>query len=302
MFTVFSRILNYGFVNFWRNGWPSAATVAIMVLALLVFFWLIVFNVTTERGGMPIQDKIDISVYFKTDTPEDDILNIKQSIESLSEVKTVEYISSDRALEKFKEDHKDDPMILQAVIELQDNPLVASLNIKAKEPSQYVDIANYLSQPNLARWIDNLSYAKNQDVINRLVTIINTVNRGGFVLTMVLALIAGLVVFNTIRLAIYSSRDEIGVMRAVGASNALVRGPFMVEGVIAGILAALVSLIIALPTAYVVAPYVGALIPGFNIFQYSYTHFGEFLLYQLLFGVGIGVFSSFVAVRRYLRN
>jgi len=302
MFTVFSRILNYGFVNFWRNGWPSAATVAIMVLALLVFFWLIVFNVTTERAVMSIQDKIDISVYFKTDTPEDDILNIKQSIESLSEVKTVEYISSDRALEKFKEDHKDDPMILQAVIELQDNPLVASLNIKAKEPSQYVDIANYLSQPNLARWIDNLSYAKNQDVINRLVTIINTVNRGGFVLTMVLALIAGLVVFNTIRLAIYSSRDEIGVMRAVGASNALVRGPFMVEGVIAGILAALVSLIIALPTAYVVAPYVGALIPGFNIFQYSYTHFGEFLLYQLLFGVGIGVFSSFVAVRRYLRN
>ncbi len=302
MFTVFSRILNYGFVNFWRNGWPSAATVAIMVLALLVFFWLIVFNVTTERAVMSIQDKIDISVYFKTDTPEDEILKVKESIESLSEVKSVEYISKDRALEKFRADHADDPVIMQATNELQENPLVASLNIKAKEPSQYVIIAEYLSAPLLMRWIDNLSYAKNQDVINRLVTIINTVNRGGFVLTMVLALIAGLVVFNTIRLAIYSSRDEIGVMRAVGASNALVRGPFMVEGVIAGVLAALVSLIIALPTAYVVTPYVGALIPGFNVFQYCYTHLGELLLYQLLFGIGIGVLSSFVAVRRYLRN
>ena len=302
MFTVFSRILNYGFVNFWRNGWPSAATVAIMVLALLVFFWLIVFNVTTERAVMSIQDKIDISVYFKTDTPEDEILKVKESIESLSEVKSVEYISKDRALEKFRADHADDPVIMQATNELQENPLVASLNIKAKEPSQYVIIAEYLSAPLLMRWIDNLSYAKNQDVINRLVTIINPGNRGGFVLTMVLALIAGLVVFNTIRLAIYSSRDEIGVMRAVGASNALVRGPFMVEGVIAGVLAALVSLIIALPTAYVVTPYVGALIPGFNVFQYCYTHLGELLLYQLLFGIGIGVLSSFVAVRRYLRN
>ncbi|MEY4731406.1 MAG: hypothetical protein RL681_352 [Candidatus Parcubacteria bacterium] len=302
MFTVFSRILNYGFVNFWRNGWPSAATVAIMVLALLVFFWLIVFNVTTEQAVMSIQDKIDISVYFKTDTPEDEILNIKQSIETLSEVKSVEYISSDRALQRFREDHADDQIITQAVNELQGNPLVASLNIKAKDPSQYVAIAEYLSAPSLTRWIDDLSYAKNQDVINRLVTIINTVNRGGFVMTLVLAFIAGLVVFNTIRLAIYSSRDEIGVMRAVGASNALVRGPFMVEGIIAGLLAAVVSLLVAIPTAYVVAPYVNALIPGFNVFQYSYTHLGELLLYQLLFGIGIGAFSSFVAVRRYLRN
>ncbi len=302
MFTVLSRIVNYGFVNFWRNGWPSAATVAIMVLALLVFFWLIVFNVTTERAVMSIQDKIDISVYFKSDTPEDEILNIKQSIASLSEVKSVEYISKDQALQKFREDHKDDPIIIEAANELQENPLVASLNIKAKEPSQYGLIAEYLAGPNLMQWIDNLSYAKNQEVIDRLVNIINTVNRGGFVLTMVLALIAGLVVFNTVRLAIYSSRDEISIMRAVGASNALVRGPFMVEGIIAGVLAAILSVIIALPTAYVVAPYVGALIPGFNVFQYCYTNLGQLLLYQLAFGLGVGVVSSFVAVRRYLRN
>jgi cell division transport system permease protein len=273
-----------------------------MVLALLVFFWLIVFNVTTERAVTSIQDKIDISVYFKTDTAEDEILNIKQSVASLSEVKSVEYISKDQALQKFREDHADDEIIVQAVNELQDNPLVASLNIKAKDPSQYADIAEYLSADNLMRSIDTLSYAKNQEVIDRLVNIMDTVNRGGFVLTLVLALIAGLVVFNTIRLAIYSSRDEIGIMRAVGASNALVRGPFMIEGIIAGALAAIVSVVIALPTAYVVTPYVSALIPGFNVFQYCIANVGSLLVYQLLFGLGVGVFSSFVAVRRYLRN
>jgi hypothetical protein len=76
----------------------------------------------------------------------------------------------------------------------------------------------------------------------------------------------------------------------------------MVEGIIAGALAAIVSIIIALPTAYVVTPYVGALIPGFNVLQYCYTNFGQLLLYQLAFGLGVGVLSSFVAVRRYLRN
>ena len=302
MFTVFSRIIHYGFVNFWRNGWPSTATVAIMVLALLVFAGLMFFNVTTKEAVASIQDKIDISVYFKTNTSEDEILNIKQSIESLSEVKEVEYISSDRALEIFKETHKDDQTITQAVNELSGNPLVASLNIKARNPNQYASIAEYLSAPNLTQHIDNLSYAKNQDVIDRLVNIINTVNRGGFVLTIILAVVAGLVVFNTIRLAIYSNREEIGIMRAVGASNALVRGPYMVEGIIAGILAAFLGLIFAAPLAYFIAPYVKILIPGFDLFRYFYTSIIYVFLYQLAFGVGIGIFSSFFAVRRYLRN
>ena len=103
MFTIFSRIVHYGFANFWRNGWPSAATVAIMVLALLVLVGLIFFNVITDFAVEIIQDKIDIAVYFKAETPEDEILNIKQSLESLSEVKEVSYTSSDRALEEFQE-------------------------------------------------------------------------------------------------------------------------------------------------------------------------------------------------------
>lgn len=302
MFTIVFRIIQFGLKGFRRNGWLSTATVAITVLALMVFAGLILFSVVTKQAVLSIQDKIDISVYFKTSTPEDRILGLKQSLEDLREVRNVDYVSSDKALEIFKGTHKSDQVISQAINELNANPFQASLNIKAQRPEQYATIAQYLSTPNLSTYIDNVSYEKNQIVIDRLARIINNVNRIGFVLIILLSLIAGLVVFNTIRLAIYSNRDEIGIMRVVGASNSLVRGPYMVEGVISGAIAALISLILAMPLVYFASPYLGVFIPGLNLFQYFIANFFVLLGYQLIFGVGIGALSSFVAVRRYLRN
>jgi len=273
-----------------------------MTLALFVFLGLIFFNVITTSGVASIQNKIDISVYFKSTTSEDEILNIKQSLESLSEVKQVEYVSSDEALQIFKETHKDDPTIAQAVEELNTNPLAASLNIKAKQPDQYEAIALYLKNPNLSRSIDSVSYTKNEVVIRRLTAIIHNVNNVGFGLTIFLVVIAGLVVFNTVRLAIYSNRDEISIMRAVGASNAFVRGPFMVEGIVSGACAAVASMILAFPFMYFASPYITAFIPALNVFQYFTTHVISLFFYQLIFGVLVGTCSSFIAVRRYMRN
>jgi cell division transport system permease protein len=302
MFTVIWRIIYYGIKNFWRNAWPSIATIGTMVIALSVFLSLILFNVITKKAIELIQEKIDISVYFKPTTSEDDILNIKQSLETLPEVKKIEYISRDKALEIFKESHKEDETILQALNELDRNPLVASLNIQAKDPSQYALIAEYLSSPNLSKFIDSLSYSKNEVVINRLVSIIHTVNQGGFIITLILAIVAGLVIFNTIRLAIYSNRDEISIMRLVGASNTFVRGPYVVGGILAGLISALISIIIALPLVYFVSPYLKIFIPNLNFFSYFVSNIFLLTFYQIIFGVLIGAFSSFVAVRRYLKN
>jgi len=304
MFTVISRIIHYGVKNFFRNGWPSTATIAIMTLALMGALGLIFFNVTTERAIASVQDKIDISVAFKSDTSEDEILNVKQLLEGLAEVKSVEYISKDRALEIFKANHKNDsdPSVIQAINELNTNPLLASLNIKARRPDQYASIAQYLEAPNLVQYRDNVNYAKNQTVIDRLTAIIENVNRGGLAMTIVLAIVAGLVIFNTIRLAIYSNRDEIGIMRAVGASNSFVRGPYVVWGIMAGVVAAVVSMILSAPIVYVVSPYLNVFIPGLDIFGYFSANLLMLLGYQLLFGVVIGSASSFVAVKRYLRN
>ena len=302
MFTIISRIFHYGFKNFWRNGWLSTATVAIMTLALAVFVGLIMFGVITRVAASDIQDKIDISVYFNTNTSEDQILNIQQSLQSLSEVANVNYISRDQALATFEAGHANDPTVSQALGQLDTNPLEASLEIKAKDPSQYAAIANYLASPNLAPYIDTVSYGDQRDVIDRLATIVRNVETGGFAMTLFLALIAGLVIFNTIRIAIYSNRDEIGVMRVVGASNSMVRGPYVVEGMICGLIASILSLILAAPAIYFVNPYLNQFIPGLNLFQYFYLHLPQLFLYALLFGVVIGACSSFIAVRRYLRN
>lgn len=273
-----------------------------MVLALLVFHGLVLFDFVAEGAVASIEDKIDISVYFRTKTPEDDILNVKQSLESLSEVRSVEYVSRDEALEIFKEKHADDPIISQGINELDSNPLEASLNVKAHRPDQYAAIAAYLDSPNLKTHIDSVSYSKNQIVIDRLAAIVESVNRGGLVLTILFAAIAGLVVFNTIRIAIHSNREEISIMRLVGASNSLVRGPSMVEGVISGILGAIASLALAAPLVYFISPYLSSFIPGLDLLQYFYANILMLFLYQLAFGIGIGATSSLVAVRRYLKN
>jgi len=301
MLTTLFRIIKYGFLGFWRNGWLSTATLSIIVLALLVFEGLIISNVLTKTALTSLQEKIDISVYFKSNTSEDDILKIKKSLESLAEVKGVEYISRDRALEIFKERHKDDPTITQSLEELKENPLLASLNIKAHNPKEYVTIADHLEKADFKVWFEKVTYAQNAIVIERLGRIIDTAEKGGLILIIFLALIAVLITFNTIRLAIYSSREEIGIMRLVGASNSFIRGPYVVEGIIYGLVAGILSVIIALPIIYFVSPYVKIFISEMNLWTYFTSHLIGILEYQLLFGIGLGVISSVIAIRKYLR-
>ena len=302
MFTILSRIFHFGLKNFRRNGWLTTATIAIMVLASIVFLGVILFGVTTSRAAQSIQDKIDIGVFFKTNVSEDQILNIQQSLQALPEVASVNYTSRDQALQDFKAAHANDPAVTQGLAELDQNPLEASLEIKAKDPSQYQQIADYLNNPDVAQYVDTQSYTNSQDIINRLAKIVRYVEGGGLGIVILLALIAGLVVFNTIQLAIYSNREEIAVMRVVGASNALVRGPFVIEGMLSGAIAAVATLIVATPILSVVSPYLDVFIPGLGLFHYFYTHIFSLLAYELLFGVLIGSLSSFIAVRKYLKN
>lgn len=302
MVTVLSRIIQYGWKNFIRNGLLSTTTVAIVTLSLVVFLGLVLFNVLIGQTVTAIQDKIDISVSFKKVTPEDEIFNVQRSLEGLPEVRSVEYVSRADALKKFQDQHADSSDISQALQELSDNPLEASLNIRAKDPEQYKVIADYFENPTLGRFVSHVSYAKNQIIINRLNDIARNINRGGFLVTVILVIVSGLVVFNTIRLAIYSNRDEIGIMRAVGASNRFVRGPYVVEGIIVGFVSAILSIIIALPALSSVDPYISQAVPEASILRYFFENLPILLLYQLLTGVLVSAISSFIAVRRYLHG
>ena len=181
--------------------------------------------------------------------PEDKILDLKASLEKLPEVTAVTYTSSEQALENFKNLHQDDFLTLQALNELDENPLGASLNVKAEDTSQYESITNFLETgPVLSNEgtsiIDKVNYHQNKLVIDRLTSIINGAQKLGFIVTLILVLISIVITFNTIRLTIYFAREEIGVMRLVGAENKYIRGPFMVEGILYGSIASVLTLIL----------------------------------------------------------
>lgn len=302
MATTLYRIIRNGFQNFFRQQLTSVATLVIMLLALLVFESLIIFNFVSRTALDSIQDRIDISVYFKSTAPEDEILRIKRSLEELAEVKSVNYISRDKALEIFKVRHKDDEKIGQAIIEVGDNPLLASLEIKAKDPKEYPTIDLYLKNDSLKELIDKTTYTENQPVIDKLSAFITWSWYIGSALTVFLAMVAILIVFNTILLAIYSNKEEIEIMRLVGASNMFIRGPFIVEGIIYGVIAAILSIAIIAPVIYYISPYLQAyFIASLDLAGYFTSHVLVIFGYLLLFGIGIGVISSLIAIRKYLR-
>ncbi len=300
MFVTLLRVIKYGFYNFWRNGLLSFYTILVMMIAFFVFEGLVIFNFVSNKTIEMIQEKIDISVYFKSNTPEDEILNLKKTIEGLEEVKSVDYISKEEALKMFKERHQEDEIIRQTLEELDVNPLLASLNIKAKDPKEYKNIAAYLENPSLKNIIEKVTYSQNQLVFERLVAITDTLKKGGFVVTLFLAFAASLAVFNTIRLMIYSNSEQIGIMRLVGASNNFIRGPYVIEGFLYGVLAGILSYILWLPTIKAISPYVYNLVQV-NLVDYLANNFLKLFIYQIIFGVVLGVFSSLIAVRKYLR-
>ncbi len=295
------RIIKYGFQGFLRNKWLSASTVSIMILTLVVFEGVVLFNVFADNAMDAIKEKVDISVYFRSNVAEDDMLNIKRILENFDEVKSVEYMSRDEALELFKERHADDEIITQTLEELDTNPLLASLNVKAKDLSHYDIIATYLGSVSLQNIVEKVTYAQNELVINRLGSLVNGLNTGVLALTLFLAFLAVMVTFNTIGLAIFSNKEQIGIMRVVGAANKFIRGPYIVEGIIYGFIAAVISMLLYVPIVNIVSPHLASFVPSFDLKEYFGGNISYLFFCQLLMGIGLGIVSSIIAVRRYLK-
>ncbi|OHA21796.1 MAG: hypothetical protein A2849_02590 [Candidatus Taylorbacteria bacterium RIFCSPHIGHO2_01_FULL_51_15] len=305
MWTSTKRVIKAGFMSFYRNGFVSLASVLIMTITLFVIGSVIFLSATLTASLEEIKSKVDVNVYFLTSASEAEVLALASSLRVLPEVQEVEYISREQALENFKKRHENDELTLQALSELSENPLGAVLNIRAKEPSEYEGIANFLkrdsalssTQENI---IDEVNYYDNKASIDKLSGIMNAAERLGFGFALLLVIISILIAFNTIRLAIYISRDEIGVMRLVGASNTYIRGPFVVSGVLYGTLAALLTLALFYPLTYYLGDATEAFFSGLNLFAYYLSHFGDFFLIIIGSGIILGALSSFLAVRRYL--
>lgn len=301
MITSLKRIIKSGWLSFSRDGGLSFATIFIMAMAVFLIASLFLFKDVNQFLISSIQEKVDISVYFKESVAEEDILNIKEEISKIPEVKDVEYISKEMAMGDFVKKHESDPILMESLTEIGGNPFLASLNIRAFEASQYEAVASFFKKTELENLIEKIDYYQRKSVIDKIFSLTSTIKNGGILLSLFLAMVAILTTFNTIRLAIYSTREEIKIQRLVGASNWFIRGPFIVQGAIFGILASLICLLLFTFACWAIGSRFEIFFPGLNLFKFFINNFWVLFLVQLGGGIILGIISSLIAIRKYLR-
>lgn len=300
----FPRILKMGLTNFWRNIWLSAATTLVMVLTLLSFSILFVLNLMANTAITNVEEKIDVSVYLRGNLSEVEISNLQNEIKRIPYVSEIKYISSEQALENFRNKHKNDTMIMEILQEFKKNPLEPVMIIKGEKPEDYPQIVENLGEERYRDFIRKVNYKDNQAMINRITAAANSLEKTGIIVSVIFAAIAILVMFNTIRLTIYSRSKEIEIMKIVGATNWYVRWPMIIEGILYGLVASFVTSAILLPTTRIVSPKIQLYFQGYglNLSQFLSTHFFEIIGIQILVGVFLGVISSTIAIGKYLNR
>jgi cell division transport system permease protein len=304
--TLTRRIVTAGLRGFYRNRTVSLSSIFILTITLSIitafFLSRAIFNYTLDQ----ITQKVDVRIYFTTDASDAEISDVKAKLMGLPQVKSVTYTSRDQALQDFRDKHAGDQLTLQALDELGSNPFGASLSVVAKDTSQYQAIAEEVSSDTgllggSQGSVDKINYYQLKDSIDKLNNIIGWTNTVGFWLSMVFILMSCMIVYNTIRLAIFVYRDEIAVMKLVGASNMFIRGPFVVEAILYAFVATLVTIIIYWPGTIWVTKKTVFFFEGMNIHAYFVSHFFQLVGLLLLSGIVLAVISSLLAVRKYLK-
>lgn len=295
------RTLKEGMVNFRRNGWLSLATISILSLSLFIISVAFLISLGANLVVENFENRVNITVSFNPDIAEERILTIQQNLKRFREIESVEYISRDQALTQFLDQSNNDPEIRQAIEEIGENPLLASLVIRAKNQSDYEKIAQVLNQSEYKEEISRINYERNKRIFDRLNTISLAAKKFGLSVGIAFALIAVLITFNTIRITIYSHRQEFEIMRLVGASNLYVRMPYIFEGMLYGLSAGLITLLLLAGATYGVRGFTQGAFPQGDLFQVFLEHLPLLSLSTLLSGVFLGVISSYIAIRRYLR-
>lgn len=298
--TSFIRITKTGFSNFTRNWLLSAAAVLVMTITLIIFAVLALLFSVSNYSVKAIQERVDISVYMKKGLAEDRILDIKRSFEQDPLVREAVYISAQVALEDFRARHSEDRQIISALNEVDENPLLATLRIKARNLEDYPQIAENISSGAQSAFIEKLNYNDNRAVIDRLAKILSIIVSVGVGLVAIFSAIAVLVLFNTLRLTIYNRREEVEIMRLVGATNWYIRGPFLAEGVMYSLSAAIFTALLLMPVYTRILPKITQFI-GTDLSQNSLISYPLLMAGLVLMALILSVISTLLAIRKYLK-
>lgn len=298
------RISKTGLHNFVRNAWLSTAATAVMSVTLTLVAVSYIANVALTSTIKSVVDKIDVSVFLKDSTNQDQTNAIKAKFEGLENVEAVKYVSKSDALTEYRRQNADNPKLLEAVTET-DNPLPASLQIKAKDPNQLQPITDLANTPEVKPLLadrDAISYSGDRKAtIDKIIQTSNFFKLLGIIASIVFVVISTLIIFNTIRMAIFTRREEIEIMKLVGATNWFIRGPFIFEAALYGIIAAIVALIFIYTVIIGGVPKLGNYIETAAITNILKENVAIVVFAELFLGIMIGAASSMFALKRYLK-
>ncbi len=304
---TFNRIVQAGLVSFIRNATLAIAAMAVMVVTLTIVLFSIIANATFGNTIQQITDKIDISVFLKDEVTADQKDKLLEGIKKQPNVEAVQYLNKEQALAAYAKQNAGNQSLLQAAT-ISGNPIPATIRIKPHDLNKIQDIRTFLTTPaNAALQTDRSpSYSgERKKAIDNITHATNILQRVGVIAVVVFSVISALIIFNTIQMAIFNRRDEITIERLLGASTWFIRGPFVVESIVYGILSAILSMLFINSVFVAASSALQASSLGLLDINFAQTyfnrHFWPLLLMQILVGMLIGAASSVIATRRYLK-
>ncbi len=235
------RVFKFALQNFFRNFWLSVITVSMLVLTLLTVNILLTLSLLTQTAITSVEERIDVTVYFVEGTNPDIVAGAQGALSGLSQVRDVKRIAPDEALARFRENHVGDQDVLSALDEVGENPFGYSIVISARDASDFPFILTALENPNFAEFIQQKDFEDYEEVILSINRITQSVKVLGLILSAIFLFISILIVINTVRVAIYIYREEISIMRLVGASSTFIRAPFILEALMYSFLATVIT-------------------------------------------------------------
>ena len=300
---TFMRMIRYGVNNFTRNAWLTVAATAVMTITLMIIFVTVVAGSVLNDSIKEMTRKIDMSLYVKTDISEVDVDLIKSGIEDLTNTESVSYISPEQGKSELAQDSRADDTALDAITEAT-NRIPGTFRVQLHDIENTSELEDFVNNNSTYRANQERkpTFVTRKDTIETLTRWAGFAQRGGIVASSVFVLISSLIIFNTIRMAIFSRKDEINMMKLIGAERNFIRGPFVVEAIVYGFIAGVVATIVGF--ALVVWSKDG--FSSFGIvmgptFDWMVTYAGLVLLGMIVLGGIIGTISALFATRRYLK-
>lgn len=298
----FLRVIKFAFQDIYRNLSLSVMTVLILILMLLSVNTVVFIRILTAQATSTIKDQIDVSIYFDHNASDKQVEEMKKYVNSFPEVTESNYYTKEQTLEQFKKTYADNPKIINALAELNENPLGSMLVVKTREPGDYRKIIQALSVPEYKDIVEARTFEDTEKAIDRIDTITHNVEQFSLALSAFFALISFIIIFNTIRVSIYTQRIEISIKKLVGATNWFIRGPYIIESLIFSSISTLISAVAVIFAAKGLDPYVGSIFqkPGF-LTDYLFSHIVLLFAYQFAAVLLLTIVSTLLAMRKHLK-